>query len=481
MTRRTALIAGGLLLSALCVRTAALHEGSSDASPGLEQRGKEIYLGTATASAVKARIGVPPVDAPATLLACVNCHGRDGTGKPEGSVVPSDITWEALTKPYGVTHASGRTHRPYTERLLVRAICLGIDPAGHELHPTMPRFQMSREDADALIGYLKRLGHDAEPGLSESAIAIGAVVTAGTLSAALLHAYFDALNAQGGIYGRRVELAQTTLDGLSTARPPFAIVGGGIARAEQAIVAAAERQQIPFVGSQTIGPAAGATTSATTFALLSGVEQQTRALVDYGRRSGWSDVRTIDLTREIRTARALAEALQASSAEHVLLIGGGRQMLDFANAAAGIGWTPVLLIPGSLATDEVLAMPSPFAGRVFLAMPSMPSDQTSAGSAAYRALADTYHLRGDEMASQLAALCSAKVLTQGLKLAGRSLTRAKLVAALEGLTDFDTGLMPRIGFGPNRRIGAPGAYIVAVDLAGRRFTRVSDWMSVDVE
>jgi hypothetical protein len=94
----------------------------------LEQRGKEIYLGTATASAVKARIGVPPVDAPATLLACVNCHGRDGKGKPEGSVVPSDITWEALTKPYGVTHASGRTHQPYTERLLVRAICLGIDP-----------------------------------------------------------------------------------------------------------------------------------------------------------------------------------------------------------------------------------------------------------------------------------------------------------------------------------------------------------------
>jgi hypothetical protein len=38
--------------------------------------------------------------------------------------------------------------------------------------------------------------------------------------------------------------------------------------------------------------------------------------------------------------------------------------MDFANAAAGIGWTPVLLIPGSLATDEVLAMPSPFAGRV---------------------------------------------------------------------------------------------------------------------
>jgi len=481
MMRRTAPIVGGLLLSALCARIAAVPQGPDDPLSGSEQRGKEIYLGTAPASGVKARIGVPPVDAPATLLACVNCHGRDGKGKPEGSVVPSDITWETLTKPYGVTHASGRTHQPYTERLLVRAICLGIDPAGHELHPTMPRFQMSREEADALIRYLKRLGQDADPGLSESAIAIGIVAPAGASSAAVLHAYFDALNVHGGIYGRRVELRETTIDGVSGGRQPFAIVGAGIAAAEQAIVAAAEQHQIPFVGSHTLGPSASAGRSASTFSLLSGVEQQTRALVDYARLSGWSDVRTVDLNREMRTAPALAEELKASNAEHVLLIGGGREMLEFANAAARIAWTPVLLIPGSLAANEVLTMPSSFAGRVLLAMPSMPSDQTSAGSAEYRALADAYHLPGDQMASQLAALCSAKVLTQGLTRAGRSLTRVKLVAALEGLADFDTGLMPRIAFGPNRRIGAPGAYIFAVDLNGKRFTRISDWMSVDVE
>ena len=134
------------------VRPAALHEDPATPRLDWNSEAKRSISAPRPRPAVKARIGVPPVDAPATLLACVNCHGRDGTGKPEGSVVPSDITWEALTKPYGVTHASGRTHQPYTERLLVRAICLGIDPAGHELHPTMPRFQMSREDADALIG-----------------------------------------------------------------------------------------------------------------------------------------------------------------------------------------------------------------------------------------------------------------------------------------------------------------------------------------
>jgi ABC-type branched-subunit amino acid transport system substrate-binding protein len=467
MTRLTALLIGG------CLLTAAIDLRAS----GSEQRGKDIYSGTA-ATGIKARVGVPPVDAPATLLACVNCHGADGKGKAEGQIVPSDITWDALTKPYGVTHASGRTHQPYTERLLVRAICLGIDPAGHELHATMPRFQMSREDAGALIQYLKRLGSDADPGLSESTLAIGTVAPAGSPSAAVLHAYFDTLNKQGGVYGRRVELTETTPETLISGRPPFAIVAGG-AGADQAILAAAETHRIPLVGSQTRNTDAGGEVGGYTFSLLSGVEQQARALLAYAERRGWDDLRIVDLDRDGRAARERAQEMKASNVTHVLLRGDGRGVLDLAREAARIGWSPVLLIPGSLATSDLLEMPAALSGRVFLALPSLPSDQTQAGSTEYRALADAYQLPRDEIAMQIAALGSAKVLTQGLKIAGRSISRAALVTALEGLANFDTGLTPRIGFGPNRRIGAPGAYIVAVDLAAQRFTQVTEWMSIN--
>jgi ABC-type branched-subunit amino acid transport system substrate-binding protein len=171
--------------------------------------------------------------------------------------------------------------------------------------------------------------------------------------------------------------------------------------------------------------------------------------------------------------------MKASNVTHVLVRGDGRDVLDLAHEAERIGWSPVLLIPGSLATSDVLEMPAALSGRVFLALPSLPSDQTQAGSAEYRALADAYQLPRDEIAAQIAALGSAKVLTQGLKIAGRSISRAALVAALEGLANFDTGLTPRIGFGPNRRVGAPGAYIVAVDLAAQRFTQVTEWLRVN--
>jgi Cytochrome c len=124
-----------------------------------EQRGKDIYFGIEGPSnpPIRALYGNPPAELPATLMGCVNCHGKVGKGNPEAELPSRDITWDVLTKPYSSTDSRGGTRPAYTEQLLVRAVCMGIDPAGNELHVTMPRFQLSREDMRALIAYLKRL------------------------------------------------------------------------------------------------------------------------------------------------------------------------------------------------------------------------------------------------------------------------------------------------------------------------------------
>ncbi len=67
---------------------------------------------------------------------------------------------------------------------------------------------------------------------------------------------------------------------------------------------------------------------------------------------------------------------------------------------------------------------------------------------------------------------------EGLKRAGRELSRERLITALEGLYDHETGLTPPVSFGPNRRIGARGAYVVAVDLAGGSFQPMGEWIEV---
>src|ERR1043166_7556827 len=96
--------------------------GSASAQTPLtpqESRGKEIYLlGTSKSGKdILAYIGDSSLEVPASSMACANCHGMAGHGKSEGGIDPSNITWEALTKPYGVTHASGRKHPAYTARV----------------------------------------------------------------------------------------------------------------------------------------------------------------------------------------------------------------------------------------------------------------------------------------------------------------------------------------------------------------------------
>ncbi len=50
--------------------------------------------------------------------------------------------------------------------------------------------------------------------------------------------------------------------------------------------------------------------------------------------------------------------------------------------------------------------------------------------------------------------------------------------SLEKLYEFQTGLTPRITYGPNRRIGALGAHIVTVDLENKNFAPVGKWIDI---
>ena len=70
---------------------------------------------------------------------------------------------------------------------------------------------------------------------------------------------------------------------------------------------------------------------------------------------------------------------------------------------------------------------------------------------------------------KLAAVSAATLLTEGLFRSGRDLSREKLIESIEGLYGFNTGLTPEMAFTPNRRLGARGGHIVAVDLSEGAF------------
>ena len=93
-------------------------------------------------------------------IACIDCHGQNGKG---GTVylmmqrfeVP-DITWPELI---GEEHEGGghEDHPPYTEVTLKQAIVQGVDPAGQPLDEFMPKWQISTQDLNDLVSYIKTL------------------------------------------------------------------------------------------------------------------------------------------------------------------------------------------------------------------------------------------------------------------------------------------------------------------------------------
>ena len=58
-------------------------------------RGKRIYVGGESESGtpINALVARGGTSISASILPCVGCHGDYGKGRPEGGVVPPDITW----------------------------------------------------------------------------------------------------------------------------------------------------------------------------------------------------------------------------------------------------------------------------------------------------------------------------------------------------------------------------------------------------
>jgi hypothetical protein len=126
-------------------------------------------------------------------------------------------------------------------------------------------------------------------------------------------------------------------------------------------------------------------------------------------------------------------------------------------------------VPGSLAGRAAVALPETFEGRVFLAYPTVPADGTSEAAQRLARLRQRARVPERQLGLQVQACSAAAILAEGLKRTGKVLRRERFVRDLEALHDFETGLVPPVSYGPARRIGALGGYVVAADLKARGF------------
>lgn len=517
----------GLGLLALLVSTAEAQQPLS----AQESRGKQIYLqGTSPSGKdILAYVGDASLELPGSVTACANCHGLAGQGKVEGGINPSNVTWEALTKPYGVTHVNGRKHPAYTGRGLELAITRGLDPAGNKLLATMPRYQMSKEDLDDLVVYMRRLGTDVDPGISETKIVIGtAFPTAGPLGELaqavrdMIAAVFAETNAQGGIYNRQLELksvaaadtkavSRIDIEKLINDERVFALTGVMLAGVEDALVPLLAQQEVPLIGPLTLDPKIGTPLNRQIFYLLAGNAGQARALMSFAARKPEFKPLTIAVVHspnELSTsvveavkeqaqkeqlaapqvfeyeagsfaAAEMVARLKQANTTAVLFQGAATDLLALMNEAAYAKWFPYVFVQSGIASPMLYDAPIGFEGKIFCTFPTAPVDQTQEALKEFRALGEKYKLPQKHYAAQISAFSGTKVLLEALKRTGKDLSREKLIQTLEGFYNYQTGLTPPLSYGPNRRIGAMGAYIVTVNLKEKQFVPVSGWVGIN--
>src|SRR5205085_7765444 len=177
-------------------------------------------------------------------------------------------------------------------------------------------------------------------------------------------------------------------------------------------------------------------------AAASAVEEQCKTV-------GCGELKKVSYARAKFDAPTLVRTLKGAGT--VFFFGSAGDETAFIKEADAASWRPDLFLLGTLTgRDLVASIPSGFGGKVFLAFPTIPADVTQEGEGELRALASKYKFPLRHTAAQLSALAAAKVLAEGLERGGKDLSREKLITALEGLYDYETGLTPRLTFGPNR-------------------------------
>ncbi|HEY3839087.1 MAG TPA: ABC transporter substrate-binding protein [Bryobacteraceae bacterium] len=442
-----------------------------------QQRGRQIY-----------QEGLDSVGQPVSALlngdntplpgpACAGCHGRDGRGKPEAGYNPSDLRWRELTRASTASNNSGRSHPPYSDHFLIRAITLGIDPAGNHLDNAMPRFQLRLSDAEDLLSYLRVLGDLNDDGIDGSSIKIGVLLPSPKRMPALnrevrgiLTRYFAGISSRGGIYARRIDVVFADLpDALERAPEavkaflgqthPFALVASFLAGAEEPIAAVANQQGIPVIAAFTWFPHEPTAARDYVFYVDAGLAGEAESLAAYARKNlPGSHTRMAACVSEAPSSSLLTQSIRKSLDESAIplqilpasICQRSPQQLatlnigavfwtsiesgpdTFIRAAAAKSWAPLVLVPGSL-----FARP-PVASEHLV----VSSSQTAAGAK---------------------AVAAAQVFVEALTRSGHDVSRESLIQTLEGIYDFETGYSQTLRFGPGRHVGSNGSRVLTLD------------------
>jgi branched-chain amino acid transport system substrate-binding protein len=182
------------------------------------------------------------------------------------------------------------------------------------------------------------------------------------------------------------------------------------------------------------------------------------------------------LKRDVTDVSAQIAKLQAAKPEVLFLVltpGPGAQAL---RERQKIGWTDVVMVSSGPLTDErYLSLAGDAAeGVEGLSLWPDPALSDLAGVKLYREHMQKHFPKNEVNRYSLSGYFAGVLFAEGARRAGRTLTRESLIAALESIKGFESGILPPITIGPDHETQKQGFW-VRVEKSGR-FKPLTDWL-----
>lgn len=204
-------------------------------------------------------------------------------------------------------------------------------------------------------------------------------------------------------------------------------------------------------------------------AVLQGVEAALKT-------NGAEPAAAASYTRQTSQVGEAIDKVKAVNPEAVIVVGPSNTVTPVLKQAHAKGWKPLFLTVSFVGTDDLIQTAGPDAEGMVITQVVPPYYLTDLRTVAlYRRTLQKYMPNSRPNFVSLEGFADAMVMVEGLKRAGKDLTREGLIQAIESMHEMDMGLGPQLKLGYSSKSHKGFDHVIPTIIRGGRAVPFTDW------
>jgi branched-chain amino acid transport system substrate-binding protein len=197
------------------------------------------------------------------------------------------------------------------------------------------------------------------------------------------------------------------------------------------------------------------------------------------QKEGAAPVATASYVRQSNLTQTAIEKVKAAGPEAVIVVGPSNTVAPIIKQAHAMGWKPLFVTVSFVGTDDLIQAAGPDAEGVVITQVVTPYYLTDFKTVVlYRRTLQKYMPTVRPNFVSLEGFVDAMVMVEGLKKAGKNLTREGLIEAIESMHDVDMGLGPQLKLDYSAKDHKGFDHVIPTVVLSGRAVPFTDWTIV---